>query len=209
MSKIALDLHGKNVATKVNDGSTISANLITDSDLEVKAKGTELASKSAALNDASTDCIQKHIAAKTATDVLLVKETEYDDAMKGAADKLMEKYPKNPQKWKDEGFTIGGSGAGVTIPPQVSGLSATHSEIGTENDLHWNSIKRTKMYKVQQCANADPAVEANWAPSTPDFSFNSKLTVTGINPVVQTWYRVSAVNTAGQGIWSNPAKISV
>ena len=185
MTKNKLDLFNKSVDTKLSDAISIAPLLQADTNAEINAKGLALLTVNGILSLNNADNTQKHIAAKSASDVLLAQEVFYDDAMKAAAAKVMEIYPKNPDKWTALGFSNGSAAVAAVIPIQISGLSVTHSEIATENDLHWNVIKGSKFYKIQECEAADPSVVANWKPATPDFALKSKITVTDVNPLVQ------------------------
>ena len=206
MTKIKLDLHGKNVVNKVADGSTIAPLLKNDSNAQIKAAGNALLSANQLLDQKNSDNTLKHNAAAAANTALHAQETLYDDAMKAAAAKVIEIYPKNPDKWQALGFAVSLAAATAPAPAQVQNLSVTHGDSSTLNDLHWDSIKGVSAYKIAFCV-LDPTVEANWKPADPDISTKSSVTVT-ILPLVQTWFRVLAINAAGQGAWSNPAKVS-
>ncbi len=207
MTKIKTNLFGKNVEMKLAEGNSIAPLLKADSNPQVKAAGNTLIAEGATLLAKNTDNTQKHDAAKAATVALQAQEIIWDQAMKDASAKVMEIYPANSAKWATFGFQIGSVATAAPIPAQIQNLSVTHSDIGTDNDLHWDSIKGVNAYKIQECVNLDPTVEVNWKPATPDISTKSKTTVT-VTLLVQTWFRVLAVNAAGQGAWSNPAKAS-
>ena len=206
MKKIKNDLQSKNVGTKISEGTTISQNLQNDADVDVKAAGVTLASVTGVLTTKSSDKIAKHTAAVASTLAEGLQEIAYDNAFKAGSAKVMEKYPNDTEKWGTLGYITGAEPIAAAMPGQVENVLVTLGNANTLNDVKWDVLAGVKILKVAICIG-DPTVEPNWKSATPDFAFGTSTSVTVV-PQITTWVRVAGVNSEGQGVWSNPAKIT-
>ena len=90
--------------------------------------------------------------------------------------------------------------AGASTPPDVPhALSATAGDMEGEIDLHWEPSSRAKSYVIQQ-SNDPPGTWSQAGVIT-----KSKYSVLNLTSGDKYWFRVSAVGTAGQSGWSDPA----
>ena len=206
MKKIKNGLHEKTIATKLSDGATIAQNLQNDTDADVKAAGLALASETQTLAGKNSDKITKHAAATASTVAEGLQEIAYDTAYKAGSAKVMEKYPNNIEKWGLLGYITSTDPIAAAVPAQVENVLVTLGSASTLNDVKWDVLAGVKIFKVAVCTG-DPTVEANWKPAVPDFAFGISTSVTVV-PQVTTWVRVAGINSEGQGVWSNPAKVS-
>jgi|SRR3990172_307303 len=213
MQKIKLAVTRKSVQQKIADGEAIAPQLIADADAEVQAAGAALATETTALKTKNTERTQKEDDAKAATVGLRTQAILYDDALRAASGKMMEKYKGNIEKWKEAGFQVGGEFAHVGKPSKVENLSVTLGDVSGDADLQWDPIAKVKCYKIQfaeiEGYPANAAAEslkeqANWKPFTPNISTKSKVAATGLTPGKFILFRVAAFNAAGTGAWSNP-----
>jgi len=211
MKKIKLDLFSKSVENKIAAGEAIAPQMTADANADVAAAGAVLATATTGLNTKDTERTQKEADAVSATVGLLTQETVFDDAMRAASGKVMEKYPKDEEHWKDLGFEIGKEPVSAGIPAMVKNLSVSQGDISEQADLHWDPVTGTRIYNIEisvskeaPLASAAPPAKAEWKPATPGLSTKSSVTVTSLTSGTFVSFRVSAVNAVGQGAPSNP-----
>ena len=88
----------------------------------------------------------------------------------------------------------------ANLPEAVAGLSITSGDGSGELDLHWEP-NGAKTYELQSSTDPNFATNVRSHPTVT----KSKTTLTGLVSGTQVWVRVRAVNSAGQGAWSDPA----
>ena len=88
---------------------------------------------------------------------------------------------------------------GIPSPPQA--LGATAGDHDGQMDLSWDPVIGAASYVIE--ISPDPPTADSWKHG--GVSTKSTFTVTGLVPGARIWFRVAAVNPAGQSGWSDPA----
>jgi hypothetical protein len=107
-----------------------------------------------------------------------------------------------PVKITSAGFEVRDEPTPTPIPGQVLSVNVFLTETPGHSRLEWDMVDRAEGYMIQ--GSPSPITETSWTLSTfsPRASFNGNGAVAG-QPY---WYRVAAINSAGQGPWSEPAQ---
>jgi Fibronectin type III domain len=87
------------------------------------------------------------------------------------------------------------------IPAQPQALSATAGDRDGQMDLSWDPVVSATSYVLE--TSLDPPTATSWKHL--GVSTKSSFTVTDLVSGSRVWFRVSAVNAAGQSGWSDPA----
>ena len=81
-------------------------------------------------------------------------------------------------------------------------LTATSGDAGGEIDLTWEPVAGANNYLIQKCINLKKPVK--W--SYEDVVTKSSYTVSKLRSGRKYWFRVAAVCSKGQGVWSHPVQ---
>jgi len=103
------------------------------------------------------------------------------------------------------GFELTKKRQPLPLPGKVGKITLTQSNTAGEVFVNFKGIPGCKFHKVQMCT--DLSSEANWQ----DVALPSRhaCVVNGLTIARYTYFRVCAVNTAGEGQWSDSARIMV
>ena len=104
-------------------------------------------------------------------------------------------------KIQSAGMAVRADGAPIGTLPAPTDLAATVGDNDGEIDLDWDNVRGATSYVVQK--SPDPVTPTSWLQSS--VVTKSKTTVDSLTSGTKYWFRVSAVGTAGQGPWSDPA----
>ena len=99
------------------------------------------------------------------------------------------------------GMQVRSAATPTTAPNRVMNLAITSGDSAGELDLQWDTIPGAKTYEIQ--TSPDPMTATSWT-SQPSVT-KSKAVILGLTSGARVWMRVRAVNSAGQGAWSDPA----
>jgi hypothetical protein len=88
---------------------------------------------------------------------------------------------------------------GIPSPPQA--LGATAGDHDGQMDLSWDPVVEAASHVLE--TSPDPPTATSW--SHVGVSTKSSFTVTGLQSGSRIWFRVAAINPAGQSGWSDPA----
>jgi hypothetical protein len=86
-------------------------------------------------------------------------------------------------------------------PNAPPALSATRGDHEGEIDCSWDTVAGARSYAIE--ISLDPPTSTSWKHS--GVSTKSRSTIGSLTPGTRYWFRVSAVGTAGQSSWSDPA----
>ncbi|HXI22306.1 MAG TPA: fibronectin type III domain-containing protein [Pyrinomonadaceae bacterium] len=88
-----------------------------------------------------------------------------------------------------------------TMPAQPQALGATAGDHDGTMDLSWDPVVEAASYVIE--TSPDPPTGTSWKHL--GVSTKSSFTVTDLISGSRVWFRVAAVNAAGQSPWSDPA----
>jgi hypothetical protein len=128
-----------------------------------------------------------------ALDQILTQLVAYVESVAGNDDELIMSAGLNVRA------PSGPAHSAVSQPGSIS-LTATTGDHDGEIDLSWDTVRGARSYVIQR--SPDPPNENTWTHS--GVSTRSRTTVEGLNSGTRYWFRVAAVNSSGQGPWSNP-----
>lgn len=100
------------------------------------------------------------------------------------------------------GFEVRRTPSPVGELPAPTGLDATITAFAGRVDLRWKPVKHAVAYQVH-LNRTDPADASAW--QLVGISTRTSFRATGLAPASTTWFRVSAVGTAGTGPVSDVA----
>lgn len=100
------------------------------------------------------------------------------------------------------GFEVRRTATPTSEPAAPTGLDATITAFAGRVDLRWKPVKHAVAYQVH-LNRTDPADASAW--QLAGISTRTSFRATGLAPASTTWFRVSAVGTAGIGPLSEVA----
>ena len=106
-----------------------------------------------------------------------------------------------PTSMVSAGFRVREQGGPAHIPEAPINLLAATTETPGRTRLTWEPISGTLIYLVQMTLSPLPDDGWKHLPITT----RAACEVNGAEPGKVAWFRIAAVNTAGQGPWSAPA----
>lgn len=120
--------------------------------------------------------------------------------LKQIADYVANVANGNAQLIIDGGFEIRAERKPAHIPVAPAKLEALIPDVTEAVKIEWKGEKNVRLYQVQMSAK-DPAVDPAW--STVTLTSKRQHTVTGLEPYKMYWFRVIAVNVAGESLPSD------
>jgi hypothetical protein len=201
MAKISLKLRDKSTQEKVllarlivsqisQNGSFVSPNPAL---ADVTAAALELESASAAYQMARKSlALSKSLVAKSeaALNVLLTQLGSYVECeSKGDASVIL-----------DAGLNVKKDKSPLSLPHKIAAVKIVPSDVSGQITLSWKRIDGARSYVVQRAV--DSGTQPEWQHA--QVSIKSKAVVMGLVPGTSYQFRVAAVNSAGNGGWSNP-----
>src|SRR5437588_6004518 len=99
------------------------------------------------------------------------------------------------------GMDVRGTPAAASSPSQPQALGATAGDHDGHMDLSWDPVIGAASYVLE--TSPDPPTTDTWKHL--GVSTKSSHTVTGLTSGSRVWFRVAAINSAGQSGWSDPA----
>jgi len=108
----------------------------------------------------------------------------------------------NPTAMVGAGFGVRGVNAKPQPLPAPDNVTALTNGRPGRTKLTWEGVDGAVIYLVEMSLNPDEPV--NWNPMEPTTKISCE--VDGAEPGKHAWFRVAAVNAAGQGPWSAPAR---
>ncbi|HNR55610.1 MAG TPA: fibronectin type III domain-containing protein [Flavobacteriales bacterium] len=100
----------------------------------------------------------------------------------------------------DGGFEVRAERKPSHLPGAPTNLEALTPDVTNAVKIEWKSEKRVRLYQVQMSAT-DPAGTAEW--TTVALISKRYCTVAGLEPYKMYWFRVIAVNVAGESLPSD------
>ncbi len=128
-------------------------------------------------------------------DKLIAKAVAYVTAVAGGSELIIQ----------SAGMDVRATPVSATIPAQPQGLAATAGDNDGAMDLSWDPVSDAASYALEK--SPDPPTANSWTHA--GVSTKSTFTITGLQSGARLWFRVAAVNAAGQGAWSDPATKTV
>jgi predicted phage tail protein len=98
------------------------------------------------------------------------------------------------------GMDVRATPAASSIADHPNALGATAGDHDGSMDLAWDSVADAASYVIE--TSPDPPTATSWKHL--GVSTKSSYTVTGLPSGSRVWFRVAAVNAAGQSGWSDP-----
>lgn len=202
MANIALNVNRLPIADKVVRGQEIITLSTNNPDVPGNAAALAEFSEAQEALIAANNAYESH---REETKNLLDRRKDalaaWITALTGLAGVTENVTQGNPTKITSAGFSV----RGEPTPPQplpapVNLLAQTNGRPGVTK-LSWEAMNDVAVYIIQM--STDPLNEAGW--EIVGSSTKSRCEISGAQPGKPVWYRVAAVNGAGQGPWSAPA----
>ncbi|MBL7951105.1 MAG: fibronectin type III domain-containing protein [Flavobacteriales bacterium] len=95
----------------------------------------------------------------------------------------------------DGGFTLRAEATPTRIPDAPASLEALTPEVSNAVKIEWKGGTNVRLYQVQM-SSTDPATNAEWV--TVAFASKRKCIVPHLEPYRMYWFRVIAMNVAGE-----------
>jgi hypothetical protein len=169
--------------------TTPQPNLVTISDaadlLEQAASAVQ-----AARQDAKTKTTLQNTR-EDALDKLIAQAAGYVTAVSAGAEAIIQ----------SAGMDVRATPGASTMPAQPQALGATAGDHDGTMDLSWDPVVDAASYVIE--TSPDPPTGTSWKHL--GVSTKSSFTVTDRVSGSRVWFRVAAVNAAGQSPWSDPA----
>ena len=213
MSKILKEhikkLNKQNGASANKDTcNTVSGNLNDDGNADVAAQGALLESAGGNLGTAITNSDNLHNEAEAATGVMKTKHSTAAEVYNAAAVVVEQKYPNNPDKWKELGFevTVEHVSDG-TVPEKVVHGSMTQGDELKTCDIHFDATPGAENYTLRM-TKGNPADDSSYIQVTsPRVSYTkSSITINIPDDYLNftLWFKATANNATGKGPESDP-----
>jgi hypothetical protein len=106
----------------------------------------------------------------------------------------------NAQLIIDGGFELCAERKPSHLPGAPTNLDALTPDVTNAVKVEWKGEKRVRLYQVQM-STTDPAVAPAW--NTVALVTKRQHTVTGLEPYKMYWFRIIAVNVAGESLPSD------
>lgn len=136
---------------------------------------------------------------KEKTTVMHDKEKDLDALLTGAGLYVENTSDGDEATIESAGMSVKAKGVPSGVPSIPQALSATAGDADGEIDLQWEPIKGVSSYEIQ----ISPDPPGSWAHL--QTVTNSKHSALGLTSGTKYWFRVAAINAAGQGGFSDPA----
>ena len=129
--------------------------------------------------------------------------TEWDAAVNSLASLTESITGGDPEAILGSGFDIRSPKTPTRPMERVIRVKVACSNLPGYTDLTWKSQRSASVYHIQCCSENDPE-RGPWSDS--GFSTEARFTANGATPGKVCWYRIAAINSLGQGMWSDPAR---
>ena len=126
-----------------------------------------------------------------ALDKLIAQEAGYVTAVAGGDEAIIQ----------SAAMDVRAAPGASAIPAQPQALGATAGDHDGQMDLSWDPVITATSYVIE--TSPDPPTGTSWKHL--GVSTKSSFTVTNLISGSRVWFRVAAVNAAGQSGWSDPA----
>jgi hypothetical protein len=98
-------------------------------------------------------------------------------------------------------------GVNANPPPAPAGFTVKHGKLSGSVILHASSVQGAASYDASH-TEASPADDASWQDDG-TFTGCNHIDITGLTPGKSYWFRLRAINSAGNGAWTAPAGLMV
>jgi hypothetical protein len=205
MSKIKLNFRQLSIPEKTARARQIIASIQSNA-TEYANPSPSLASITTAINEleqAATETQEARQAAKAKTSAQNQKEDVLDKLMSQLAAYVESVAGDNEELVRRAGMDTRASAGASTngTPSAPPALSATRGDNEGEIDCSWDTVAGARSYTIE--ISPDPPTTTSWKHS--GVSTKSRSTIGSLTPGTRYWFRVSAIGTAGQSGWSDPA----
>ena len=153
------------------------------------------------LEAAAGDALSARQAAKTKTTIQGAKEDVLGQVVAQEAGHVFAVSGGDEAIIQSAGMDVRAAPSTVGIPSPPQALGATAGDHDGQMDLSWDPVIEAASYVIDM--SPDPPTATSW--SHLGVSTRSGYTVTGLPSGSRIWFRVAAVNAAGQSGWSDPA----
>jgi hypothetical protein len=154
-----------------------------------------------ALEQAASDVQAARQEAKTKTTIQNTTEDTLDRLMTQLAGYVTAVAAGDEAKIQSAGMDVRAAPGTITIPSPPQALAATAGDHDGQMDLSWDPVAGAASYVLE--TSPDPPTPTSWKHA--GVSTKSTFTLTNLPSGSRIWFRVAAVNTAGQSGWSDPA----
>jgi fibronectin type III domain protein len=154
-----------------------------------------------ALEQAASDATIARQEAKAKTTIQNAKEDALDKLISQAAGYVTAIAGGDEQIIQSAGMDVRAAPGASAVPAQPQALGATAGDHDGQMDLSWDPVVSATSYVIE--TSPDPPTGTSW--NHLGVSTKSSFTVTGLVSGSRIWFRVAAVNPAGQSGWSDPA----
>lgn len=154
-----------------------------------------------ALEQAGSDATIARQEAKAKTTIQNAKEDALNKLVAQAAGYVTAIAGGDEQIIQSAGMDVRAAPGTSAIAAQPQALGATAGDHDGQMDLSWDPVITATSYVIE--TSSDPPTGTSWKHL--GVSTKSSFTVTGLVSGSRIWFRVAAVNPAGQSNWSDPA----
>ncbi len=203
MSKVKLNFSNLALNSKIARARQIVAAMTANPNFPTP--NPSLAAMTAVIDGTESTAAERDAAqqlAKTKTTELNNKVEELDALISQLAAHVDSISGGDEVKIQSAGMDTRATATATTDPPSPpSALSITAGDHEGELDASWDTVAGAKSYVLESCE--DPPTPTSWKHA--GVSTKSRFTITGLQSGKRYWFRVAAINGAGQSGWSDPA----
>jgi len=98
-------------------------------------------------------------------------------------------------------------GVNADPPPAPAGFTAKHGKLTGSVILHGASVQGAASYEASH-TEGNPSDEASWQDDG-TFAGCNHIDLAGLTPGKTHWFRIRAINSNGNGAWTDPASLIV
>lgn len=128
---------------------------------------------------------------------MLERETELDFLITQMAAYVQNESDGDAEKIRSAGFEVRSAPSPVAELGSLSNLRATMSQRNGEVSLNWKPLTGAKSYVVEKSADGNNG----WVVC--NYCTTSYTSIADLPSLAYTWFRVSAIGSAGQSPWSD------
>ena len=202
MAQIKLNFSRLSVTEKLQRARQIALAMMNKPHFPTpKTTPLEIQSACVTLEDTALEAEAARQEAKNKTTIKNAAEDALDKVMTQSAGYVMAISGGDESMVQSAGMDLKGAPGASAMPAQPHGLSPTAGDHDGEMDLSWDPVLDAASYVIE--ISPDPPTATSWKHLA--VSTKSSFTATGLVPGSRVWFRVAAVNPAGQSGWSEPA----
>lgn len=158
-----------------------------------------LSEAAAALESAYNGALQARANAKMQTSIMGQKSATLDLLLMQEASYVQSSSGGDKAKIESAGFDVRDTPTPIGQLPAPSEPKAVPSPHPGTIQLSWKKVRGAKSYLIERAVDAN---QLAWTAATT--STKTKASVNTMTSGLRYWFRVAAIGSAGQGVWSEP-----